>query len=205
MRELGHRFNVFCPEQHSRRLSNPLKNPFSLAALGSFGALVGTWWLTGEVLALALGSVSGAALSVLAVRHLFDTAVSSQLQFIRTHNSTAFPIEVMAGSSFGGAVAVEMLFRGVHTGPVLLMCPAGDRLAFWSLRAPRRLRDLPEDLQRRIVVVHGDRDDRIKMADSERLVEGSHARLIKVPGAEHRLAVKREELLGWVEQAMQDR
>ena len=54
-------------------------------------------------------------------------------------------------------------------------------------RRPPRLRELPREVQARVLVVHGDADDIVPVAHSRALTEASLARLEVIPGGDHRL------------------
>lgn len=71
----------------------------------------------------------------------------------------SFRPNVLVGSSFGGAVAVALLMRGLYQGPTLLLAQA----------ALRYLPDakLPEHVA--VTLVHARQDDVVPFADSERL------------------------------------
>jgi len=88
--------------------------------------------------------------------------------------------DVLVGSSFGGAVALALLQRGLYTGPTLLLCPA-----YRNFGVEGRI---PEGL--RVLVVHGTRDTVVPIEDSRALARtgssGSVA-LVEVDD-EHRLA-----------------
>ena len=49
----------------------------------------------------------------------------------------SFRPDVMVGSSFGGAVVLELIQRGIWSGPALLLCPAHNLIA--------RCHDVSED------------------------------------------------------------
>lgn len=84
-----------------------------------------------------------------------------------------FAPDVLVGSSFGGAVAVTLLSRGLWRGPTLLLAQA-------ALRLDPDAR-LPDDAI--VWLVHGTRDDIVDPEDSRRLAAtGSpeRVRLIEV-------------------------
>jgi pimeloyl-ACP methyl ester carboxylesterase len=104
----------------------------------------------------------------------------------------SFRPELLVGSSFGGAVAVELLRRALWRGPTLLLAQA----------ALRRRPDarLPESVA--VWLVHGLRDELIDAEDSRRLAAtGSpdFVRLVLVDD-DHRLArsVAEGRLVEWV-------
>ncbi len=103
-----------------------------------------------------------------------------------------FRPHVLVGSSFGGAVAVALLQRGVFRGPTLLLAQAAMRL---DERA-----HLPPDVT--VWLVHGLRDELIDPEQSRRLARtGSpdRVRLIEVDD-DHALhaSVESGALIAWV-------
>jgi pimeloyl-ACP methyl ester carboxylesterase len=103
-----------------------------------------------------------------------------------------FRPEVLVGSSFGGAVAVELLVRGLWRGPTLLLAQA-------AVRRGGEAR-LPEGVA--VWLVHGLRDETIDPEDSRRLAATGtphRVRLIEVDD-DHRLShsVARGRLVEWV-------
>lgn len=101
--------------------------------------------------------------------------------------------DVIVGSSFGGAVAVALLQRGVWSGPTLLLAPA-------AFRYDPDAR-LPESVP--VWIVHGRQDDVIDPEESRRLARtGSpdRVRLIEVED-DHALSrsVASGRLVEWVE------
>lgn len=111
------------------------------------------------------------------MRRMFKRSVAVQLALLGANQ-----IDVVAGSSFGGAVALELLRRGAWKGPTLLMCPAHQLVAArgWS-----DVPSLPADASR-IVVVHGTKDETVPLRHSRELVRGTAAKLIEVED-DHRL------------------
>lgn len=111
-------------------------------------------------------------------RRMFRRSVAVQLALLAANT-----IDVVAGSSFGGAVSVELLRSGAWKGPAILMCPAHRLVAG---RAWRSSPELPADASR-IVVVHGRQDETVPIEDSRSLVKGTAAKLIEVDDG-HRLS-----------------
>jgi hypothetical protein len=104
----------------------------------------------------------------------------------------SFRPDVLVGSSFGGAVAVELLRRGLWRGPTLLLAQA-------ALRERPDAR-LPESVA--VWLVHGRRDEVVDPDESRRLAAtGSpgFVRLIEVDD-DHRLtaSVAAGRLAAWV-------
>eukprot|EP01065_Artemidia_motanka_P027207 TRINITY_DN32426_c0_g1_i1.p1 TRINITY_DN32426_c0_g1~~TRINITY_DN32426_c0_g1_i1.p1 ORF type:complete len:199 (+),score=62.63 TRINITY_DN32426_c0_g1_i1:53-598(+) len=74
--------------------------------------------------------------------------------------------EVVVGSSFGGAVCVELMRIGAWRGPAVLLAPAAALLA--RRTGVAEVPTLPPSAA--AIVVHGSRDSVVPLEDSERLV-----------------------------------
>ena len=104
----------------------------------------------------------------------------------------SFRPDVLVGSSFGGAVAVELLRRALWRGPTLLLAQA----------ALRRRPDarLPESVA--VWLVHGLRDELIDPDDSRRLAATGSPDFVRLAlvDDDHRLArwVAEGRLVEWV-------
>jgi alpha/beta superfamily hydrolase len=93
----------------------------------------------------------------------FEACVALHAEVIRS-----FAPDLLVGSSFGGAVAVELLQRGAWTGRTLLLAQA-------ALKRDSGAR-LPADVT--VWIVHGTRDHLVDPADSRRLAStGSPGRV----------------------------
>jgi pimeloyl-ACP methyl ester carboxylesterase len=90
-----------------------------------------------------------------------------------------FAPDVLVGSSFGGAVALALLQRGIFSGPTVLLAPAHTHFGV-EARIPAGAR---------VVIVHGSRDDVVSIEDSRRLAAsgGRGVDFVEVDD-EHRLA-----------------
>ncbi len=91
---------------------------------------------------------------------------------VRVHAETLarFRPDVLVGSSFGGAVAVALLARGLWRGPTLLLAPAARRLDP-DARLPA---DVP------VWIVHGRGDAIVDPADSRRLAATGSPELVRL-------------------------
>lgn len=87
----------------------------------------------------------------------FEDSIRVQERAIRAN-----PPDVLVGSSFGGAVAVALLQRGLWNGPTLLLAPAVKHFGLepW----------LPENV--RVLIVHGTRDAVVDI-ETSRVLEKS--------------------------------
>jgi hypothetical protein len=117
----------------------------------------------------------------------FEACVARQAEAIRR-----FRPDVLVGSSFGGAVAVALLQRGLWRGPTLLLAQAAEQL---GLRP-----ELPTGV--RVWIVHGTRDDVVPVAASGVLAQSGSpgfVRLVEVDD-DHRLSasVADGRLVEWV-------
>jgi len=120
----------------------------------------------------------------------FEGAVATQATQI-----AARPPDALVGSSFGGAVALALLQRGLFSGPTVLLAPAHVHFGVEG-RIPDRLR---------VLVVHGSRDAVVPIDDSRALARtGTPGRveLVEVDD-EHRLAtlLERDRLADLVRRA----
>lgn len=103
-----------------------------------------------------------------------------------------FEPDILVGSSFGGAVAVALLQRGLWRGPTLLLAQAALQVGL-----PARLPDGAH-----VWLVHGVHDELIDIEDSRRLAGSGTPGLVRLIEVEddHRLPqmVRREELVSLV-------
>lgn len=82
----------------------------------------------------------------------------------------AFKPDVLIGSSFGGAVALELLHRGAWTGPTLLLAQAAFRIGSHT--------SLPEG--RVVWIVHGTNDEVVDIDDSRQLARTGTSKLVRL-------------------------
>ncbi|MFZ5442510.1 MAG: alpha/beta hydrolase family protein [Myxococcota bacterium] len=127
-------------------------------------------------------------------RRVFRRSVAVQAQLLAREK-----VDVVVGSSFGGAVALELLRTAKWAGPTVLLCPAQRRVA---ARAWWPSPTLPATASR-VLVVHARQDETVPLADSHLLVKGTAAALLEVDD-DHRLSATAtpENLRAWVERVM---
>ncbi len=117
----------------------------------------------------------------------FEACVRLQADRIAT-----FSPDILIGSSFGGAVVLALLQRGLWSGPTLLLAQAGLRCGLPAA--------LPDGI--RIWLVHGTLDDAIDPQDSQRLAatgQPTMVRLIEVDD-DHplRKSVANGDFISWI-------
>jgi fermentation-respiration switch protein FrsA (DUF1100 family) len=183
------------PCGRDRIARDPVVIAAAVAAVGVVGASAARYGVAG--LAIAGGVVWAAAPLARSrlMRRVLSRSVAVQARALAAHR-----VDVVVGSSFGGAVALELLLRGAWAGPTVLLCPAHQLVAERARRPPPpSLASLPDDVAARVVVVHGRRDETVPVAHSEALTAGSRARLVLVDD-DHRLAATAtpEGLASWI-------
>ena len=99
-----------------------------------------------------------------------DTSDFESCVALHARELRAFGPDVLVGSSFGGAVAVELLRRGLWAGPTLLLAQAALR------RDPAAA--LPAGVP--VWLVHGLRDELIDPDESRRLARSGDPELVRL-------------------------
>jgi predicted esterase len=104
----------------------------------------------------------------------FEASIDVQVRYAQN-----FVPDVLVGSSFGGAVALAMLQRGLYEGATVLLCPA---YRHYGLEP-----HIPEGV--RVVIAHGTRDELVPVEDSRALAATGTRGLVElvVVNDEHRL------------------
>lgn len=106
-------------------------------------------------------------------KNLF-TSTLLQLEEMKSH-----PPDLIAGSSYGGMIAMLLIQMGLWQGPTLLLAPAT------GLLFPSRLH-LPAEAK--ALIVHGESDEDVPYEHSLRIVRAApKAQLVTIPDGSHRL------------------
>lgn len=174
-----------------------LRDPavITAATATALGTALGvtTWGWKGAVAsALALRAAKPHALHWI-TRRMLARSVAVQERALAEQ-----PIDVVVGSSFGGAVVLELLRRGAWTGPTVLLCPAHLRVAE---RAGTTWTSFPRPTDpSRVLVVHGREDEVVPFEHSVQLATELGAELCAVSD-DHRLTstATPSGLRAWVE------
>lgn len=95
----------------------------------------------------------------------FDSCVAVHAQALKDH-----PPDVLIGSSFGGAVVVELLARGLWRGPTLLLAQAA---LHYNAHA-----QLPKGV--RVTLVHARQDDVVPVEQSRALARTGSPELVQL-------------------------
>lgn len=120
----------------------------------------------------------------------FEASVEAQARTLQ-----ARPVDVLVGSSFGGAVVLELLRRGAWSGPTVLLAPA--------YRVFGNVRQVPEGVP--VTIVHGTRDAVVPIEHSRELARTGSPELVRLLefDDDHRLRslVRSGELAGVIREA----
>lgn len=159
--------------------------------------MIGPWWAAAvaAVAALLMLPLARAALT----RRMLQRSVAVQRQALAANQ-----IDIVVGSSFGGAVGLALLQRALWSGPTVLLCPAHQLVAQRAMMpVPAGLAALPNLITAHVVVVHGRQDDIVPVAHSQTLVGESSSTLVLVDD-DHRLTATATEanFTNWIKQAV---
>jgi hypothetical protein len=163
-----------------------------LAGLAGLGGLVASTWRRSAVGALASLTLPTGWLA-LRRRRLLEKALARSFDAcldIQRRAVFAAQPDVVVGSSWGGAIAAELLLEGSWSGPTVLLAPAFQKVRELTGRrdlaeASQRLRD--RSREQPVVLFHDPTDDTVPHTDSLRLTAGSKIDLRSVDGGGHRL------------------
>lgn len=159
--------------------------------------MLAPWWAAVVATMAALLTLPRARAAL--TRRMLQRSVAVQQQALAAHQ-----IDIVVGSSFGGAVGLALLQRGLWSGPTVLLCPAHQLVAQRALMpVPAGLTALPTLITAHVVVVHGRQDDIVPVAHSQQLVAGSSSTLVLVDD-DHRLTATATEtnFKTWITQAV---
>ena len=95
--------------------------------------------------------------------------------------------DILIGSSWGGAVAAELLISGVWSGPTILLAPALRKVAERAQRTDPSEALGQLEREQAILVFHDPSDDVVPHADSVELGRGECVELRSVDAGGHRL------------------
>jgi pimeloyl-ACP methyl ester carboxylesterase len=172
-------------------LKDPVVVSLFVAALAVLALGVWQRGSSGFVIAVVFLFVIQRFVRPAVMRRIFRRSVAVQLELLARE-----PVDVVVGSSFGGAVALELINRGAWKGQTLLLCPAHRLVA---ARGWTPSPTLPADA-RQVTVVHGRQDETVPLEHSRSLVRGTAATLIEVDD-DHRLTntATAENFAAWIQ------
>lgn len=179
-----------------RKRNSALRNLFRLPEVRAtflFFAVVIVASAALRMPALTLVALVGWAWLFLRRRALFAAALAkSFVQCVAIQRKAILhdAPDILIGSSWGGAVAAELIASGVWAGPTILLAPAIARVSEWARR-----NDLGQTTsalhaaatRARVVVFHDPSDDVVPHEDSVSLARDSSIDLRSVDAGGHRL------------------
>lgn len=145
-----------------------------------------------SLLFLAAEVVAFFFLKFLVVRRVFRRSVQCQIDYLESVKQNGRVPDIAVGSSFGGAVLVELIERGIWKGKAILLAPACHKIAkLAKLKAPTLQKN------KNILIVHGTKDKTVPLEDSKKL----NNRIIEV-NDNHRLSktFTPENFKTWIEE-----
>jgi predicted alpha/beta hydrolase family esterase len=179
-----------------RALSDPAV--LAAAAAGSMAAVIAaTQWGWKSVVASALAWRTGRPhFERWIAGRMLERSVAVQEQALASHE-----VDVVVGSSFGGAVVLELLRRGAWKGPTVLLCPAHLRVAERA-GVPWTPLERRAELERTLIV-HGREDEVVPYEHSVQLAEELGAELRTVSD-DHRLtrSATAHGLRSWIDHVL---
>eukprot|EP01060_Flectonema_neradi_P011068 TRINITY_DN18130_c2_g1_i1.p1 TRINITY_DN18130_c2_g1~~TRINITY_DN18130_c2_g1_i1.p1 ORF type:complete len:237 (+),score=27.87 TRINITY_DN18130_c2_g1_i1:141-851(+) len=164
-----------------RRLLSVAASKLMLGAAAVAAAAYGKgWWWGGSVAVIVLlyFIINRKKLLAQSLQLSFQSCLTIQSKAIQKHQP-----DVVIASSFGGAVAVELLQKGEYRGPCIVLCPAHRllmRLMNVDYTTPA--------ISSRLLVIHGSEDKVIPHRHSIELNNANeHTTLHTIQGGSHGL------------------
>lgn len=176
-------------DRHHSVMRNILRAPEVQVAAAGAAAMVGAGFLRKKMWPVALAGVGigawwtarGEEVTRQAVCTSYEQCVEVQRRALAT-----FKPDVLLGSSWGGAITLELMLRGHWRGPAVLLAPAFHAAhRRMGLDASARLEGF--DGASRTLIFHDPTDDTVPLADSERLSAQTGTELRAVSAGGHRL------------------
>lgn len=124
----------------------------------------------------------------------YARTVQIAVERVALAKKTSRPYDAVVGFSWGGAIACELLQRGIWHGPTVLLAPAHKKLG--ELMQPptgaancfsSNLDSLPRDVAEQVVVIQSRADQIVPFRDSEELCEANGFELVAVDGEAHKM------------------
>jgi hypothetical protein len=193
LREQG--FDVRAHDMHMGVMQLAQKNSVVRMALRLpevqivFGALATTLSLArskqGLMLASTIGALWYATRRDIAMGKALANSFAACVEIQRAALLEDQP-DIVVGSSWGGAVVVELMRQGVWNGKTVLLAPAVHRVCMKTKQGDSR--EIARQLRgKRIIIFHDPTDDVVPFADSEVLAAEGQLELRAVDGGGHRL------------------
>lgn len=163
-----------------------LRLPEVQAVLGGALAIAGTKRSPRNALMAAamLGTWGALRKNVVMARALsasFAACVDIQKSAVLQENP-----DIVIGSSWGGAVVVELMRQGIWSGRTILLAPAVQRVCQRTGQGDSR--EIARQLRgRRVIIYHDPTDETVPFVDSEVLANEGEFELRAVDGGGHRL------------------
>ncbi len=188
-----------------RTVRQLIKHDPTLAATASLGAmfLVGTCLYAGGLsfvfVMLILLFLMREKLLALVARRMFRRCIEVQRKVVSSLDLTQKTLFV--GSSFGGAVLVELLMQGLlpENARILLFAPAHELVCKYS-QLSSSVRRIEKSS---ILIYHGTEDKVVSIEHSRRLAVALGAELIELEGENHQMDKScRKYMQVWVEKIM---
>ncbi|MDP3274458.1 MAG: hypothetical protein Q8Q09_04635 [Deltaproteobacteria bacterium] len=184
-----------CGRKHV--LSDPVVLAAGLVAVATVTLAAMHSALTGALVITGLWVARPLARSAL-MRRVLKRSLAVQIQALRLNT-----IDCVVASSFGGAVAIELLRAGHWRGPTVLLCPAHGLVAQRAGTTMPSLGTLAPEITDKILVIQGRQDTVVPPSHARALVSGTTARLLEVDD-DHRLkgTATPEAFASWIASVM---